>query len=290
MSGTINTSKNVEKITPGHPGRAPGEGRIARRFARLRAENRKALVTFISAGDPDRDTGQRILDALPGWGADIVELGMPFSDPMADGPVIEQAGLRALKAGMTLSGTLAMARAFREKDAETPLVLMGYFNPIHNYGTARFAAEAVESGVDGVIVVDLPPEEDSELYEPARKAGLSLIRLVAPTTDDTRLETILQRADGFIYYVSVAGITGAGTARTADLAPRLAHIKARTDLPVVAGFGINTPEDAAAAAQAADGAVVGSALVRTIAAMEGTANPDALARQVQSLARALGRA
>ena len=241
-----------------------GRDRIARRFAALAQEGRSAFVPFVTAGDPDRETSSAILSRLPELGADLIELGMPFSDPMADGPSIQAAGERALRAGQTMADTLAMASAFREGDAETPLVLMGYFNPIYRYGAEAFVADARRAGVDGLIVVDLPPEEDEELRTPAEAAGLALIRLVAPTTDDDRLRRILANCDGFVYYVSVTGITGTKSAMTRDVAAGLARIRKATDLPVAVGFGVRTADQASEIAGFVDAVVVGSAIVQRI--------------------------
>ena len=255
--------------------------RIKARFDALQANGTKAFVSFIMAGDPDTETSLAVLKGLPGAGVDIVELGMPFTDPMADGPTIQLAGQRALEAGQTMDATLAMVRAFREGDAETPLVLMGYYNPIYSRGVARFLTEAAEAGVDGLIIVDLPPEEDSELCLPARAAGIDFIRLATPTTDDRRLPKVLQNTSGFVYYVSITGITGAAEAQAADVAPDVARIRAASGLPVVVGFGIKTPGTAAAIAGVADGAVVGSAIVDRIG--KGDSVADVLAF-VKSLA------
>jgi tryptophan synthase alpha chain len=235
--------------------------RIDARFAELKKQGRPAFVTFLMAGDPDLATSLEIIKALPEAGADIIEIGMPFTDPMADGPAIQAAGLRALKAGMTLKKTLDLVRAFRAGDAVTPLVLMGYYNPIYIYGVDRFLADAKSAGVDGLIVVDLPPEEDTELCLPAMKAGLNFIRLATPTTDEKRLPAVLANTSGFVYYVSVTGITGSVSADSAVVGEAVAQIKRHTALPVCVGFGIRTPEAARAIAQRADGAVVGSALV-----------------------------
>jgi tryptophan synthase alpha chain len=235
--------------------------RIDARFAQLKKEGRSAFVTFLMAGDPDPETSLAIVKALPQAGADMLEIGMPFTDPMADGPSIQAAGLRALKAGMTLKKTLAMVRAFREGDNATPLVLMGYYNPIYIYGVDRFLSDAKTAGVDGLIIVDLPPEEDSELCMPALKAGLNFIRLATPTTDDKRLPAVLANTSGFVYYVSITGITGAAAADSKMVGEAVARIKRHTNLPVCVGFGIRTPEAARAIAERANGAVVGTALV-----------------------------
>jgi tryptophan synthase alpha chain len=235
--------------------------RIDARFAELKREGRSAFVTFLMAGDPDPDTSLQIIKALPKAGADIIEIGMPFTDPMADGPSIQAAGLRALKAGTTLKKTLAMVRAFREGDNATPLVLMGYYNPIYIYGVDKFLTDAKSAGVDGLIIVDLPPEEDTELCVPALKAGLNFIRLATPTTDDKRLPAVLANTSGFVYYVSITGITGAAAADSKMVGDAVARIKRHTKLPVCVGFGIRTPEAAQGIAERADGAVVGTALV-----------------------------
>jgi tryptophan synthase alpha chain len=235
--------------------------RIDTRFAELKTEGRAAFVTFIMAGDPDPATSLDIIKALPKAGADIIEIGMPFTDPMADGPAIQAAGLRALKAGMTLKKTLEMVRGFRKHDAATPLVLMGYYNPIYIYGVDKFLADAKSAGVDGLIIVDLPPEEDTELCSPAMKAGLNFIRLATPTTDDKRLPAVLANTSGFVYYVSITGITGSASADTVAVGEAVARIKRHTALPVCVGFGIRTPDAARGIAQHANGAVVGSALV-----------------------------
>ena len=239
--------------------------RIAATFERLRAEGRRAFVSYVMAGDPDAETSLEIVKGLPGAGVDIVELGVPFTDPMADGPTIQEAGQRALAGGQTLERTLGMVRAFREGDDTTPIVLMGYYNPIYNRGVARFLADAREAGVDGLIVVDLPPEEDAELCLPALEAGIDFIRLATPTTDAKRLPKVLENSSGFVYYVSVTGITGAAAAEAGEVGPEVARIKASTDLPVVVGFGIRSPEAAETIAGVADGCVVGSAIVAQIA-------------------------
>jgi len=239
-------------------------GRIDRRFAALNKQDSAALVTFTMAGDPDYATSLAILKALPKAGADVIELGMPFTDPMADGPAIQAAGLRALKAGQTLKKTLAAVRDFRAGDDATPIVLMGYYNPIYIYGVQRFLADAKAAGVDGLIVVDLPPEEDSELCLPAMKAGLNFIRLATPTTDERRLPTVLTNTSGFVYYVSITGITGAAAPDAGKVAAAVARIKRHTKLPVCVGFGVRTAAHARAIAEGADGVVVGSALVEAV--------------------------
>ena len=235
--------------------------RIDTRFAELKKEGRSAFVTFVMCGDPDIATSLAIIKALPKAGADIIEIGMPFTDPMADGPAIQAAGLRALKAGTTLKKTLDVVRDFRKDDTTTPLVLMGYYNPIYIYGVDKFLADAKSAGVDGLIIVDLPPEEDTELCIPAMKAGLNFIRLATPTTDDKRLPAVLANTSGFVYYVSITGITGSASADSSQVAAAVARIKRHTKLPVCVGFGIRTPEAARDIAQAANGAVVGSALI-----------------------------
>ena len=240
--------------------------RLDATFARLRTERRKAFVSYIMGGDPDFETSLAVMQGLPGAGVDIIELGVPFTDPMADGPTIQLAGQRALAGGMTLERTLEMVRRFRADDDTTPIVLMGYYNPIYNRGVERFLLDAGAAGVDGLIVVDLPPEEDDELCLPAQAAGLNFIRLATPTTDDKRLPVVLKNTSGFVYYVSITGITGAAAAQAGDVAPEVARIKAATDLPVIVGFGISTPETAQAIAGVADGCVVGSAIVSQIAA------------------------
>jgi len=240
--------------------------RIDAKFASLKAAGKKAFVTYIMAGDPDVATSLEVMKGLPGAGVDIIELGLPFTDPMADGPTIQLAGQRALEGHMTLDHTLQMVRDFRTGDATTPIVLMGYYNPIYSRGVPTFLAQAKEAGIDGLIIVDLPPEEDEELCIPAQKAGLNFIRLATPTTDDKRLPKVLQNTSGFVYYVSITGITGAAAARPEDVAPEVARIKRSTDLPVIVGFGINTPESAQAIAAIADGCVVGSAIVKEIGA------------------------
>jgi tryptophan synthase alpha chain len=235
--------------------------RIDARFAELAKQGRSAFVTFLMAGDPDPKTSLDIVKALPKAGADIIEIGMPFTDPMADGPSIQAAGLRALKAGMTLKKTLEMVRGFRKDDDATPLVLMGYYNPIYIYGVDKFLKDAKTAGVDGLIIVDLPPEEDTELCLPAMKAGLNFIRLATPTTDDKRLPAVLANTSGFVYYVSITGITGSAAADSNAVGEAVARIKRHTKLPVCVGFGIRTPDAARAIAERANGAVVGTALV-----------------------------
>jgi tryptophan synthase alpha chain len=238
--------------------------RIDNRFAVLKAEGRAALVTFLMAGDPDEATALAIVKALPAAGADVIELGMPFTDPMADGPAIQAAGLRALNAGATMVKTLAAVREFRKGEQTTPIILMGYYNPIYIYGVEKFLRDAKAAGVDGLIVVDLPPEEDEELCLPALKAGLNFIRLATPTTDDKRLPTVLNNTSGFVYYVSITGITGAATPEPDKVAPAVARIKRHTQLPVAVGFGVKTAAHARAIAQCADGVVVGSAIVEAV--------------------------
>ncbi len=243
--------------------------RIADTFSACARDERAALVTYVMAGDPDPQTAQAIIDALPAAGADIIELGMPFSDPMADGEAIQQAGLRALKAGMSLAGTLDTARRFRTKDTTTPIIVMGYYNPIYIYGVDRFLADAKASGVDGLIIVDLPPEMDEELCIPALKAGIAFIRLATPTTDDKRLPKVLKNTSGFVYYVSMTGITGGKIADYSKVSHAVARIKRHTPLPVAVGFGVKTPADAAAIAAGADGVVVGTALINALKATLG---------------------
>ena len=239
--------------------------RIDAKFAAIRAEGRKAFVAYLMAGDPDFDTSLEIVRGLPGAGVDVIELGLPFTDPMADGPTIQLAGQRALEGGMTLKKTLEMARRFREEDDTTPIVMMGYYNPIYSHGVDRFLDDAKAAGIDGLIIVDLPPEEDEELCLPAQAAGLNFIRLATPTTDDRRLPKVMQNTSGFVYYVSITGITGSANAVATDVGPEVARIKAVSDLPVIVGFGIKTPEASREIASVADGAVVGSAIVEKIA-------------------------
>lgn len=240
--------------------------RIDTRFGELKQQGRPALVTFVMAGDPDLDTSLQILKALPAAGADVIEIGMPFTDPMADGPAIQAAGLRALKAGTTLKKTLGLVRDFRATDNATPLVLMGYYNPIYIYGVDAFLADAKAAGVDGLIIVDLPPEEDEELCLPAMKAGLNFIRLATPTTDEKRLPAVLANTSGFVYYVSITGITGSASADASAVGAAVQRIKRHTNLPVCVGFGIRTPDAAQAIAAQANGAVVGSALINALKA------------------------
>jgi tryptophan synthase alpha chain len=265
--------------------------RIDRRFEKLKAEGRPALVTYFMGGDPDYDTSLSIMKALPKAGADVIELGMPFSDPMADGPAIQAAGLRALKGGQTLVKTLAMAAEFRTSDDETPIVLMGYYNPIYVYGVEKFLSDAKRSGIDGLIVVDLPPEMDQELCVPALKAGINFIRLATPTTDDRRLPKVLENTSGFVYYVSMTGITGSALADTAKVGEAVRRIKGHTGLPVCVGFGVKTAEQAKVIGGSADGVVVGTAIVNAVANVLGpkgekTADPaEAVATLVSGLAQ-----
>lgn len=255
--------------------------RIDQKFANLKANGKKAFVAYVMAGDPDYETSLEIVKGLPDAGVDVIELGLPFTDPMADGPTIQLAGQRALDGGMTLNRTLELARTFRETDDTTPIVLMGYYNPIYSHGVDRFLEDAKAAGIDGLIVVDLPPEEDSELCIPAQTAGLNFIRLATPTTDNNRLPKVLQNTSGFVYYVSITGITGAGAAVAADVAPEVARIKAATDLPIIVGFGIKTPEASRDIASVADGSVVGSAIVDLIGKGQ---SPDQVLAFVRGLA------
>jgi len=240
------------------------QDRIDLTFQRLTDEARAGLVTFITAGDPDPETSQQLMERLPGAGADIIELGMPFSDPMADGPAIQAANLRALSSGASLRRTLAMVSRFRENNNDTPVILMGYFNPIYQYGPSRFVTDAAAAGVDGLIMVDLPPEEDDELCDPARTAGLHWVRLVTPTSDELRLQQVLRNTSGFIYYVSIAGITGTRSAAASAIGDALTMIRKHTALPIAVGFGINTADQVRETGAVADGAVVGSAIIREI--------------------------
>jgi tryptophan synthase alpha chain len=262
--------------------------RIDHRFAACAAEGRAALVTFLMAGDPDLATSEAILAALPGAGADLIEVGMPFTDPMADGPAIQAAGLRALAAGMTLTKTLALVAAVRRVDSATPIVLMGYYNPIYVYGVERFLGDARAAGIDGLIVVDLPPEEDAELCLPARAAGLNFIRLATPTTDDRRLPAVLANASGFVYYVSIAGVTGAAAPDPAMVAAAVARLKRHTALPVAVGFGVRDAASAAAIAANADAVVVGTALVEAVRGSLDAAGA-ATARTVGAVTDLVGR-
>lgn len=270
--------------------------RIDRRMAKLKAEGRPALVTYFMGGDPDYDTSLAIMKALPKAGSDVIELGMPFSDPMADGPAIQAAGLRALKSGQTLAKTLRMASEFREGDDETPIVMMGYYNPIFIYGVDRFLQDAKEAGIDGLIIVDLPPEMDDELCIPAVKAGINFIRLATPTTDDKRLPKVLENTSGFVYYVSMTGITGSALPDTSKVGSAVARIKAHTELPVCVGFGVKTAEQARAIGASADGVVVGTAIVNAVANVIGpdgklVADPaEAVATLVDGLAHGVRRA
>ncbi|HZD25477.1 MAG TPA: tryptophan synthase subunit alpha [Alphaproteobacteria bacterium] len=275
-----------------------GAARIAKCFATLKAEQRAGLITFVTAGDPDFEMSAAILDGLPEAGADLIELGMAFSDPMADGPSIQVSSQRALKAGITLRRTLEMVRGFRRHDRHTPIILMGYYNPIYSYRVAPFLQDAAAAGVNGLIVVDVPPEEDAELCLPTLEAGLSFIRLATPTTDDRRLPTVLAHTSGFVYYVSYTGITGAQSADDAAVAEAVARLRRHTDLPIAVGFGIRTPERAATIARIADAAVVGSALVDRLAATlddAGRAGADtvgvvlALVRELANSVRAARR-
>lgn len=260
--------------------------RIDDRFAALAQQGRKAFVSYVMAGDPDFDTSLEIVKGLPAAGVDIIELGLPFTDPMADGPTIQLAGQRALEGGMTLQRTLDLARAFRETDQETPIVLMGYYNPIYSRGVDAFLVEAKAAGIDGLIVVDLPPEEDTELCIPAQAAGLNFIRLATPTTDDKRLPRVVQNTSGFVYYVSITGITGAGEAQATDVGPEVARIQKASGLPVIVGFGVNTPEKSRAIAGVADGVVVGSAIVSKIAAGDSVADVLAFVKSLADGAHA----
>ena len=270
---------------------AADSGRIRKRFATLKDEGRGGLVTFLTAGDPDQATSRRILMGLPAAGADLIELGMPFTDPMADGPAIQASSQRALRSGITLREILDMVRTFRAEDAETPIILMGYYNPIYSYGAAPFLADAREAGVDGLIVVDLPPEEDEEFCLPALAAGLNFIRLATPTTDDARLPKVLANTNGFVYYVSIMGITGTRSAASTDVRQAVERLKSHTDLPVAVGFGIKTPEQAAEIAAAADAAVVGSALVEQVRSnldAEGRAKPELVGKVLKSVSALAG--
>ncbi len=261
--------------------------RIDAKFAELRKAGKKAFVSYVMAGDPDFDTSLELVKGLPAAGVDIIELGLPFTDPMADGSPIQLAGQRALEGGMTLDRTLELARTFRQDDDTTPIVMMGYYNPIYSRGVDLFLTQAKEAGIDGLIIVDLPPEEDDELCIPAQAAGLNFIRLATPTTDDKRLPRVVQNTSGFVYYVSITGITGAAEAQATDVGPEVARIKSQTDLPVIVGFGIKTPDASQAIAGVADGCVVGSAIVAELAS--GKSVSDVLAF-VKSLADGAHRA
>lgn len=264
-------------------------GRIEARFAALRAAKRGGLVTFVTAGDPDHETCKRLIRGLPGAGADLIELGMPFTDPMADGPAIQASSQRALRAGASMRRTLDIVRGFRDHDRETPIILMGYYNPIYNYGVESFLGDAVTAGVDGLIIVDLPPEEDGELCRPALAAGISWIRLATPTTDDRRLPTVLSNTSGFVYYVSIMGITGTKSVPEAAVRQAVARLRRHTKLPIAVGFGVKTPSDARAIAATADAAVVGSAIVSRIAAkLDANGKPSpSLVEDVLGFVRAL---
>jgi len=265
--------------------------RIEKRFAALKAEARAGLVAYLTAGDPDLETSTRLFEGVAAAGADLIEIGMPFSDPMADGPVIQAAGLRALRSGMTLRKTLALVKHLRARDPDTPYVLMGYYNPIYRYGAGAFCRDAAAAGVDGLIIVDLPPEEDPELADPARAVGLDLLRLATPTSDEKRLPVIVDRASGFLYYVAIAGITGARSADAGAVRDAVARLRKFTSLPVAVGFGIKTPEQAAEVAKAADAAVVGTSLVDRLAQNldpDGKAKPgliDAVLGDIAALAK-----
>jgi tryptophan synthase alpha chain len=267
--------------------------RIEKRFAALKAEGRAGLVAYLTAGDPDLETSTRLLAGVAAAGADLIEIGMPFSDPMADGPLIQAAGLRALQNGMTLKKTLTLVKHLRARDPDTPYVLMGYYNPIYRYGAEAFAKDAAAAGVDGLIIVDLPPEEEAELAEPATKAGLDLVRLATPTSDEHRLPAIVKQASGFVYYVAIAGITGTRSAESGAVREAVARLRRFTKLPVAVGFGIRTPEQAAEIARVADAAVVGSALVDRLAQnldRAGKAKPelvDAVLGDISALAKGI---
>ena len=268
-------------------------GRIEKRFAALKAEGRAGLVAYLVAGDPDPDTSTRLFEGVAAAGADLIEIGMPFSDPMADGPSIQAGGLRALRSGMTLKKTLALVRHLRARDPDTPYVLMGYYNPIYRYGAEAFAKDAAAAGVDGLIIVDLPPEEEAELAEPATRAGLDLVRLATPTSDERRLPVIIKRASGFVYYVAIAGITGTRSADADSVRRAVSRLRRFTDLPIAVGFGIKNPEQAAEVARAADAAAVGTALVDRLAQnldADGRAKPglvDAVLADIAALAQGI---
>ncbi len=262
--------------------------RIEKKFAALKAENKKAFIPYIMGGDPDYETSLEILENLPEAGASVIELGMPFTDPMADGPTIQSSGLRALKAGITIPKILQMAGTFREKNQETPLVLMGYFNPVLAYGVEKFVSDAAKAGVDGLLIVDLPPEEDDELLSFAKDKGIDIIKLITPTTDDKRLTKILEHASGWLYYVAIAGITGTRSATAEDVREKLSAVRKRTDLPLAVGFGINSQEDVKIMSPFCDAVVVGSALIKEIEQL-GTKNADKekVLQKVRDLASAL---
>lgn len=268
-------------------------GRIEKRFAALKAEGRAGLVAYLVAGDPDPDTSTRLFEGVAAAGADLIEIGMPFSDPMADGPSIQAGGLRALNAGMTLRKTLALVRHLRARDPDTPYVLMGYYNPIYRYGAKAFAKDAAAAGVDGLIIVDLPPEEEAELADPAEAAGLDLVRLATPTSDEQRLPTIIKRASGFVYYVAIAGITGTRSADADSVHRAVSRLRRFTDLPIAVGFGIKNPSQAAEVARVADAAAVGTALVDRLAQnldTDGKAKPtlvDAVLADIAALAKGI---
>ncbi len=261
--------------------------RITKTFDALKSENKKGLVTFITAGDPTVEKSMEVLQSLPDAGADFIEIGMPFTDPMADGPAIQASSLRALENGMNVKGVLKMVRIFRKGNDTTPIILMGYFNPIYNYGCTSFVEDAAKAGVDGLIIVDLPPEEDEELRTPAQKAGLDFIKLVTPTTKGTRLDTVLNNASGFIYYVSIAGVTGTKSADIDAVGDHIKQIRQKTDISVAVGFGIKTPEDAAHMAKICDGVVVGSAIVNN---MHDNQDNDDLSNIISKQVRALKNA
>jgi tryptophan synthase alpha chain len=262
--------------------------RIQKRFEKLKNDNKKGLVTFITAGDPDAEKSLSVLKSLPANGADFIEIGMPFTDPMADGPAIQASNLRALNKGMSLKATLAMLKKFREEDQDTPVILMGYFNPIYAFGCENFIKEAKQSGADGLIIVDLPPEEDEELRIPAQKTGLDLIRLLTPTTKGQRLNTVINNASGFLYYVSITGVTGTKSANIDEVAAHIKDIKTKTDLPVAVGFGIKTAEDANNMSKIADAIVVGSAIVENIKENQDNNDlPQIIGKQIRTLKEAV---
>lgn len=262
--------------------------RIEKKFAELKAENKKGLVTFITAGDPSLEQSNAVLSALPQSGADFIEIGMPFTDPMADGPAIQDSSLRALENGMSLKGIIEMVKEFRNSNQETPIILMGYFNPVYIYGTEDFMKDAAAAGADGLIIVDLPPEEDAELRIPAEEAGLDLIKLVTPTTNDDRLKTVIEHASGFLYYVSITGVTGTKSANIDEVGKHIAHIKSQTELPVAVGFGIRTPEDAANMSKIADAVVVGSSIVQNMQENQNDSNLASIVeKQVSDLKQAI---